>query len=130
MSRNRFEAWHDDLQDLLGLAVPPVGIAFASHVPADIGRIERAMPPATSDGRTGTASTSCAFWIDATRKVFATTEQDHGNCSIGRLTHGFAKMEEIAQNGDVAALFETDWVTPQAAAKVEVVRERPKSVVY
>jgi uncharacterized protein (DUF169 family) len=130
MSRNSLENRHIDLQDLLGLAVPPIGIAFVNHVPVDIGRIERTMPPATSDGRTGRASASCVFWIEATRTVFATNENDHGNCSIGRLTHGFATMEEIAQSADVAALFETGWVTPQAAAKIEVVREKPKSVVY
>ena len=28
MSQTRFETWHLDLQDLLGLAVPPVAIAF------------------------------------------------------------------------------------------------------
>ena len=36
MSQTRFETWHLDLQDLLGLAVPPVAIAFISHVPAGI----------------------------------------------------------------------------------------------
>jgi hypothetical protein len=51
MSQSRFENWHHDLQDLLGLAVPPIGVAFMSHVPAEVGRIERTMPPATADGR-------------------------------------------------------------------------------
>jgi hypothetical protein len=48
MSQTRFETWHLDLQDLLGLAVSPVAIAFISHVPTGIGRIQRAMPPATT----------------------------------------------------------------------------------
>ena len=50
MSQTCFETWHLDLQDLLGLAVPPIAIAFISHLPAGIGRIERTMPPATADG--------------------------------------------------------------------------------
>ncbi|MGA6966654.1 MAG: hypothetical protein WBZ51_23950, partial [Xanthobacteraceae bacterium] len=40
MSQTRFETWHLDLQDLLGLSVPPVAIAFISHVPTGIGRIQ------------------------------------------------------------------------------------------
>jgi hypothetical protein len=36
-------------------------------------------------------------------------------------------MEEIAGNADVAALCESGWVTPEAVAAIEVVRERPKS---
>jgi uncharacterized protein (DUF169 family) len=130
MSQSRFEIWHLDLQDLLSLAVPPVAIAFVSHVPAGIGGIGRTMPPATADGRTGTVAAGCVFWIEGTQKVFATETEDHGNCSIGSLTHGFKTMEEIAHNADVAALCETGWVTPEGVAKITVVREKPTSVVY
>ena len=114
MSQSRLETWHRDLQDLLGLAVPPVAMAFISHFPAGIGRIERTMPPATTDGRTGAVAASCVFWVEGTQGVFATEAQDHGNCSVGSLTHGFKTMQEIAGNADVAALCETGWVTPEA----------------
>jgi uncharacterized protein (DUF169 family) len=130
MSHSCFESWHLDLQELLGLAVPPVAIAFISHVPAGIERIQRTMPPRTADGRTGAVAASCVFWIEGTQGVFATEAEDHGNCSVGSLTHGFKTMEEIAQNADVAALCETGWVTPEAVAKVAVVREKPTSIVY
>jgi uncharacterized protein (DUF169 family) len=130
MSQSRFESWHVDLQDLLGLAVAPVGIAFTNQVPAGIGRIERTMPPATADGRTGAVAASCVFWIEGTRAVFATTAEDHGNCSVGGLTHGFKTMAEIAHNADVAALCEAGWVTPDAVGKIAVVREKPNSIVY
>ena len=130
MSQNRLEQWDLELRDLLGLAVPPIAIAFLSHVPDGIVGIERKHPPATADGRTGAAAASCVFWIDATRGVFATTAEDHGNCSVGGLTHGFKTMEEIAGNADVAALCEAGWVTPDAVAKIAVVRDKPKSVVY
>src|SRR5712671_7547647 len=63
-------------------------------------------------------------------RVFATEAEDHGNCSVGSLTHGFKTMEEIAHMADVAALCETGWVTPEAVAKIAVVREKPTSVVY
>ena len=130
MSHSRFESWHADLQDLLGLAVAPVGIAFTNQVPAGIGRIERTMPPATADGRTGAVAASCVFWIEGMRTVFATTAEDHGNCSVGGLTHGFKTMAEIAHNADVVALCETGWVTADAVAKIAVVREKPESIVY
>jgi uncharacterized protein (DUF169 family) len=130
MSHSCFERWHLDLQEFLGLAVPPVAIAFISHVPAGIERIQRTTPPRTADGRTGAVAASCVFWIEGTRGVFATEAEDHGNCSVGSLTHGFKTMEEIAQNADVAALCETGWVTPEAVAKVAVVREKPTSIVY
>ena len=130
MSHSCFESRHLDLQELLGLAVPPVAIAFISHVPAGIERIQRTIPPRTTDGRTGAVAASCVFWIEGTQGVFATEAEDHGNCSVGSLTHGFKTMEEIAQNADVAALCETGWVTPEAVAKVAVVREKPTSIVY
>jgi uncharacterized protein (DUF169 family) len=130
MSQTRFETWHLDLQDLLGLAVPPVAIAFIGRVPTGIGRIQRTMPPATPDGRTGAVAAGCVFWIRGTQGVFATVAEDHGNCSVGSLTHGFKSMEEIAHMADVAALCETGRVTPEAVAKIAVVREKPKCVVY
>src|SRR3954453_4160092 len=130
MSHSCFQRWHLDLQELLGLAVLPVAIAFISHVPAGIERIQRTTPPRTAEGRTGAVAASCVFWIEGTQGVFATTAEDHGNCSVGALTHGFKTMAEIAHNADVAALCETGWVTPEAVAKIAVVREKPTSVVY
>jgi uncharacterized protein (DUF169 family) len=130
MSQNLFESWHRDLQDLLGLAVPPIGIAFVHSIPPGVIRIDRAMPQPTADGRTGAAPASCVFWIEARRGVFATAAEDHGNCSVGGLTHGFKTMEEISRNADVLALCESGWVTPDAVAKIEVVREKPTSIVY
>jgi hypothetical protein len=75
------------------------------------------MPPATADGRTGAVAASCVFWIEGTRGVFTTKAEDHGNCSVGSLTHGFKTMQEVAGNADVAALCESGWVTPEAVGK-------------
>src|SRR2546423_13112212 len=130
MSENQVERWHRDLQELLGLSVQPIGIAFMSAVAAGIDGIQRSMPPPSADGRTGPVPASCVFWIEATHGVFATTAEDHGNCSVGALTHGFKTMDDVAHNADVAALLETGWVTPEAVAKIAVVREKPTSIVY
>jgi uncharacterized protein (DUF169 family) len=130
MSQSHVETWHLDLQELLGLAVPPVAIAFVSRIPDGIAHLGRPMPPPTADGRTGTVAAGCVFWIEGAQTVFATMAADHGNCSVGSLTHGFKTVEEIAHNADVAALCETGWVTPEAVAKIAVVREKPEGVVY
>ena len=130
MSQISFARWHQDLQELLGLAVPPVGIAFTDGIAAGVRRIERAKPPATADGRTGAVAASCVFWMEGAREVFATLAEDHGNCSVGSLTHGFKTMDDVAHNADVAALLETGWVTPEAVAKIAVVCEKPPSIVY
>src|SRR4051812_48828317 len=130
MSQGRFEDWHRDLVDLLGLAAPPVGIAFVDRMPPGVERIRRTMPAPTPDGRTGAVAASCVFWIEGTHGVFATGADDHGNCSVGSLTHGFKTMAEIAHNADVAALCETGWVTPDAVAKIAVTRTKPAGIVY
>ncbi|MFL5106900.1 MAG: DUF169 domain-containing protein [Xanthobacteraceae bacterium] len=130
MSQTSFARWHQDLQELLGLAVPPVAVAFTDGIAAGVRRIERAKPPATADGRTGAVAASCVFWMEGAREVFATLAEDHGNCSVGSLTHGFKTMDDVAHNADVAALLETGWVTPEAVAKIAVVREKPTSIVY
>src|SRR6476619_328868 len=130
MSQNQVEKWHRDLQELFGLATQPIGIAFMNSIPPGIERIERNMPPPSADGRTGTVPASCVFWIEATHGVFATTAEDHGNCSVGTLTHGFRTMQEIAHNADFKALFESGWITAEAAARIAAVRELSKSIVY
>src|SRR4051812_20133785 len=130
MSQTVFETWHLDLQELLGLAVPPVAIAFVDHVPTAIDRVTRAMPPPTTDGRTGAVAASCVFWIAGTQSVFSTVAEDHGNCSVGSLTHGFKTIEEISTNSDVAALLDSGWVTMDVVPQIPTVSEKPGAVVY
>src|SRR5262249_11688810 len=130
MSQTRFETWHFDLEDLLGLAVPPVAIAFSGSAPTGIGRLERAMPAPTVDGRTGAVAASCVFWTKGTRGILASKGEDHGNCSVRSVTHGFKIVNEIARNSDVPALCETGWVTPEALGRIAALRERPANVIY
>ena len=77
MSESPLKSWHVDLEDLLGLAIPPIAIAFVSYIPTGVRRIERALPPVTADGRTGTVAASCVFWIEAAQAVFATVHRHH-----------------------------------------------------
>jgi len=69
MAQTQYEAWHRDLEELLGLPIPPIGIGFTSAVSTEISRVGRALPPPTADGHTGTAPTGCVFWIEAAERV-------------------------------------------------------------
>ena len=65
------------------------------------------MPEPLADGRTGRVPAGCVFWMKAAERTFSTVAEDHGNCSVGSMTHGFKTLEEVAGNSDVAALLET-----------------------
>ena len=53
MSESSLKSWHVDLEDLLGLAIPPIAIAFVSYIPTGVRRIERALPPVTATAEPG-----------------------------------------------------------------------------
>src|SRR5579862_177062 len=129
----RLEEWaaaDRDLRALLGLGVPPIAIAFAASAPPDVAPLAGAKPAATPDGRTGAVPAGCVFWIKATERSFATTAADHGNCSVGSLTHGFKSFAEAAAGSDVAALLAAEWVTAEAAAAIPTVKAKPGAVLY
>jgi uncharacterized protein (DUF169 family) len=68
--------------------------------------------------------------MHAGKTTFSTTAEDHANCSVGSVTHGFRKIEEVAGNADVAALLESGWVTMDVVPMIPVVKERPAFVSY
>ncbi len=119
-----------DLRALLGLAVPPIAIAFAPALPPDLKRPAGARPVPTPDGRTGAAPAGCVFWMKAVETSFATIAEDHGNCSVGSLTHGFKSFAEAASGADVAALLAAEWISVAAAGAIPAVKERPGAVLY
>jgi uncharacterized protein (DUF169 family) len=120
------------LIQLLHLSRPPIGIAFrytAGEV-ASAERFHSKPPPPTPDGRTGAVAAGCVFWLKATENSFSTTAEDHGNCSVGSYTHGFRALEEVADKADMAALFESGWVTAADIPKIARIKQRPESVIY
>ena len=119
-----------ELRALLGLAIPPIAIAFVTAPPPDLPPPEGAHPAPTSDGRTGAVPAGCVFWMRAVEHSFATNADDHGNCSIGSYTHGFKTFAEAANGADVAALLEARWVTPQTAADIPTAAEKPGAILY
>ncbi len=125
-------ALSDRLTGALHLGVPPIFLAFETGQNNGLHHFERPMSEPSADGRAGRVAASCVFWMEAgrTEEAFRTEPADHGNCSVGRLTHGFAGLDEVAGNDDVAALLGSGWVTPEMVPMIPVVSERPTSIVY
>jgi uncharacterized protein (DUF169 family) len=125
--------WNDlagRLSASLSLAAPPIAISFRSAPVDGIPQFDAPMPEPLPDGRTGRVPAGCVFWMHAAESTFGTVAEDHGNCSVGSLTHGFKTLDEVAGNSDVAALLDTGWVTMDIVPQIPVVTEKPASVVY
>ena len=119
-----------ELSSALHLSSPPIAITFSAEPPPAVPAADDPMPEPMADGRTGRVPAGCVFWIKAAEKTFSTVAEDHGNCSVGSLTHGFKTLDQVAGNSDVAALLETGWVTMDVVPMIPVVRERPGAVTY
>jgi len=118
------------LTTMLGLTTPPIAITFAAGVPEGVEAYAGAKPPPAPDGRTGPVPAGCVFWTKAIDRTFSTVASDHANCSVGTLVHGFAGLDEVAGNSDVAALVDSGWVTMAQVPDIPTVHERPGSVTY
>src|SRR4051794_20051898 len=119
------------LRAALHLNDEPVAITFSSgEGPAGVAPFDEPMPAAAPDGRTGRVPAGCVFWMKAADRTFTTVAEDHANCSVGSMTHGFKTLEEVAANGDVAALLESGWVTMDMVPHIPVVTEKPTTVTY
>jgi uncharacterized protein (DUF169 family) len=124
-------AFSDSLTDLLGLEHAPIALTFHDELPDDgVPLFDAPMSEPTEDGRSGRAAAPCVFWMHAHERTFDTLAEDHGNCSVGRFTHGFADAADILDKSDVAALLEVGWVTMEAFAGVAALSRRPKGVRY
>ena len=131
MPSQDWRALATELSVALGTDIPPIAITFAETVPQGILAFDEPMPaPNPTDGRTGRVSAGCVFWMKSTQRTFSTVAEDHANCSIGSLTHGFKTLDEVTGNSDVAALLESNWVTMDVVPMIPVVKEKPGVVVY
>ena len=125
-----WRALSQELMSRIGTDIPPIAITF-SEAPLDgVPAFDDPMPPPTPDGRTGRVSAGCVFWMKSTSRTFTTLPEDHGNCSVGSLTHGLKTLDEVAGNGDVAALLECEWVTMDVVPQIPVITERPGAITY
>jgi uncharacterized protein (DUF169 family) len=119
-----------ELNSLLKLDVPPLAITFSDDAPEEVPEFDEPMSEPTEDGRSGRVAASCVFWMKGTEGTFTTVPTDHGNCSVGRVTHGFAKLDEVAGNSDVAALLDSGWVAMEQVPKIPVVSRSYGHVTY
>lgn len=125
--------WNDlasELRERLSLQTPPLAITFSNEPPEGVAPYDAEMPEPTSDGRTGRVAAGCVFWMKAADATFTTVADDHANCSVGSVTHGFKTLEDVGSNEDVAALLESGWVTMDVVPQIPVVKERSKYVTY
>jgi uncharacterized protein (DUF169 family) len=119
-----------ELNSLLKLDVPPLAITFSDDAPEEVPEFDEPMSEPTEDGRRGRVAASCVFWMKGTERTFTTVPADHGNCSVGRVTHGFAKLDEVAGKSDVATLLESGWVAMEQVPKIPVVNRSYAHVTY
>lgn len=120
----------DSLSAALHLAVAPIGISFSTEAPAGVAAFDEPMSEPAADGRSGRVPAGCVFWVRAAERSFTTVPEDHGNCSVGRFTHGLASLEEVGGNDDVAALLESGWVDAEAVGAVPSISQRSEVITY
>jgi uncharacterized protein (DUF169 family) len=130
MTTTRWSELAGRLTYALDLAAPPIAITFSERPPEGVEAFDAPMPIATADGRTGRVPAGCVFWIKGAEATFSTVAEDHGNCSVGSLTHGFKTLDEVAGNSDVAELIGAGWVTLDVVPQIPVVSERPGAITY
>jgi uncharacterized protein (DUF169 family) len=118
------------LEAALGLSVPAIAITFSDVAPPGVAPFDEPMPPPAPDGRTGRVPAGCVFWIKGADRTFSTLAEDHGNCSVGRLTHGLARLEDIVSNSDVAELLGCGWVDQEMVGSIPTVSVRSEVITY
>jgi uncharacterized protein (DUF169 family) len=119
----------------LHLDVAPIAITFSdtlgdADVPPPFVDPAEPMPEPTADGRTGRVPAGCVFWVHALDRTFTTRPEDHGNCSVGSLTHGLIDLATAATRTDVGVLVAAGWVTPEVFPAIATVSTRPVAITY
>lgn len=130
MTSNDWPTLAQGITEALGLTVPPIAITFSVEPIEGVAPFAEPMPQATEDGRTGRVPAGCVFWMKAVDATFNTAPEDHANCSVGSVTHGFKKLDEVAGNQDVAALMSSGWVDASAVSGIPAVSTRHSNVTY
>jgi uncharacterized protein (DUF169 family) len=119
-----------DLVKSPGLQHPPLAIHFSQEAMPGSEPFADDMPAATDVGRTGRVPAGCVFWMKAEGRTFSTVAEDHANCSVGSLTHGFKSLDEVGNKSDVGALVGARWVTPDMFPAIPVVKQQYGYITY
>jgi len=118
------------LQHHLSLMNPPLAISFRDDPVEGVAAFDEPMPEPLADGRTGRVPAGCVFWMKAVDQTFSTVAEDHANCSVGSVTHGFKTLEEVGSKSDVEAIVGAGWVTPEVFPQIPVVTTKYNQVIY
>ncbi len=118
------------LTETLGLAHPPLAIVFSDEPIEGVRSFDAPMPPPTDDGRTGRVAAGCVFWMRAADGMFSTVAEDHANCSVGSVTHGFKTLGDVADSADVGAIVEAGWVSPDVFPEIPALSRAYRYVTY
>lgn len=118
------------LKAALHLSAEPIGIGFGEAPPDGLAPFGAPLADPGPDGRTGAVPAGCVFWMHGTQRSFSTLPADHGNCSVGSMTHGISTLEEVASNSDVAELIGSGWVNTEAVAGIPTISQRPGAISY
>ena len=130
MSHPDNETLAQDLVKSLGLQHQPLAISFAQEPVPGVGLFSDPMPQPTPDGRTGRVPAGCVFWMKAAGRTFSTVAEDHANCSVGSVTHGFKTLDDVGDKSDVGALVGAGWVSPEMFSDIPAVKERFRYITY
>src|SRR5213596_39711 len=97
------------IQELLGLKVPAVAIAFRDTAPAGIPRV------------TAPAPAGCGYWkLAAAGNVFYTEASDHYTCPVGAHTHGVELPAHVAEelNAVIQTMIGIQYITLEDIPKI------------
>jgi uncharacterized protein (DUF169 family) len=110
----------NELTRTLGLASPPIGVAFVSERPDGVAAFEGAVP------------SSCAMWRRAEQGVFYAPAEAHFNCAVGAMTMGFALPPAVQQSmADVVQLMcSCGYMEADEPARMPSIPGAPQGVVY
>lgn len=111
-----------NVQDLLGLAAPPVAVAFLETPPAGVPKW---------DG--GAAPAGCAFWKQAMDgKTFYTVQADHHNCAVGAHTHAIPLPPERARELEdtVGFMVTSGYLRMEEVPGIPTLKSAPAVVAY
>jgi uncharacterized protein (DUF169 family) len=110
-----------ELQSLLRLRKPPIAISFKPDASRGLVKNQHVVP------------SSCTFWAMALTDEFYTTREQHLNCSIGALTHGYKLPGEVMPGcgcADVDAMTEAGWITTQEIERLPRIPRHDGVVAY
>ncbi len=116
----RYREIASQIEDLLSLEAPLVGIALADAQPNGVVAFQDIAPSA------------CSFWITAQNQTFFASQADHMNCVLGAYVMGFG-LDEFGQEELVGVMQKMDdcgYFSPNEAPSVPTIEKKALGAVY